>query len=180
MKENRQKVKGQTMNMSQANPKVDEIRRSARKSFQDMLRLVDGPLAQLAPEKLYASPIEGEWSIMENLAHIAEFMPYWGDQITALVAQPGKNFGRTQQDEGRLRAIREHATDTLEEARASMDASYVQLDEKLARLRDSDLEIKGVHSRYGEKSLDWFIEDFVTGHLEEHVVQMQEAIEAVK
>lgn len=168
------------MNMSQANPKVEEIRRDARQSFQAMLGLVDGPLAQLAPEKLYASPAEGEWSIMENLAHIAEFMPYWAGQIDALVAEPGRNFGRTHQHEGRLNAIRDHGHDTLAQARPAMEAGYTRLDETLARLKDSDLQIPGVHSRFGEKSLDWFIEDFVTGHLEDHVEQMQEAIKAVK
>jgi len=168
------------MNMSQANPKVAEIRRDARQSYVAMLGLIDGPLAQLEPEKLYTSPAEGEWSIMQNLAHIVEFMPYWANQLAALVAEPGKHFGRTQQDEGRLSAIRDHGHDTLQQTRAAMTPSFARLDETLASLRDSDLEITGVHSRYGEKSLDWFIEDLVTGHLRAHVAQMQEAIEAVR
>ncbi len=168
------------MNMSQANPKVDQIRRDTQQSYEAMLGLIDGPLAQLEPGKLYTSPDEGEWSIMQNLAHIVEFMPYWANQIAALVAEPGKNFGRTHTDEGRLSAIRGHGHDTLAQTRTAMAPSFAKLDETLASLRDSDLEFTGVHSRYGEKSLDWFIQEFVTGHLRAHVEQMQEAIEAVR
>ena len=32
-------------------------------------------------EKLYQRPAENEWTLMENIAHIIEFMPYWGNEI---------------------------------------------------------------------------------------------------
>jgi len=180
------------MNMSQANPnnaggrgddgnpKVEEIREDAWRSYERFNELVNGALEQLEPEKLYASPGGDEWTIMENLAHIVEFMPYWANEIAALVAQPGKSFGRTQQDEGRLGALRAHGHDSLEQIRAAMPGSYERLDEVLASLKDSDLEITGMHVRLGEKSLAWFIEDFVTGHLRAHLDQIRNAINDLK
>jgi hypothetical protein len=39
--------------------------------------------------------------------------------------------------------------------------------------------LTGVHPRFGEKSLDWFIEDFVTGHLIAHLEQIRSALNAV-
>lgn len=164
------------MHPSQANPKVAKIRGDTRQSYEALIQLIDGPLSQLAPEQLYASPGGDEWTIMENLAHVVEFMPYWADQFAALVAQPGKNFGRTQQDEGRLGAIRDHRQDTLAQVRAALPGSYARLDEVLASMQDSDLEKTGIHTRYGEKLLGWFIEDFATGHLRAHAKQMQEAL----
>ncbi len=179
------------MNMSQANPnnaggedagnpKVEEIREDAWRSYERFNELVNGALEQLEPQKLYASPGVDEWTIMENLAHVVEFMPYWANEIAALVAQPGKSFGRTQQDEGRLAALRAHGHDSLEQIRAAMPGSYERLDEVLASLKDSDLEITGKHVRLGEKSLAWFIEDFVTGHLRAHLDQIRKAVGEVR
>ena len=44
---------------------------------------------------------------------------------------------------------------------------------------DSDLDLVGKHVRYGEKTLDWFIEDFVTNHLSGHVKQIKRCLELV-
>ena len=110
---------------------------------------------------------------MENLAHIIEFLPYWGKEIAKLVARPGLNFGRTQQDEGRLRAIAEHRSDSIAQAKAALPESYEHLDKVLRQLQDSDLELMGHHSTMGEHKLGWFIEEFVVKHLEDHVLQIK-------
>jgi uncharacterized damage-inducible protein DinB len=173
------------MNMSQANPsnagnpKIEEIRTDVWRSYEVLNELINGALAQLAPVQLYASPGADEWTIMENLAHIVEFMPYWAGEFAALVARPGKSFGRTQQDEGRLGAIRDHRRDTLDQIREALPGSYARLDEVLGSLTDEDLEITGMHVRLGEKPLGWFIEEFVTGHLRAHLGQMREVVEAL-
>lgn len=168
------------MTTSSANPKVEAIRLSVQHSYDELNQLIDGPLAQLDPAKLYKTPAEDEWSIMQNLAHIVEIMPYWAHEIEKLVAHPGQNFGRTQQNEGRLRAIDEHGGDSLEQIKAALPGSYARLQEVLSDLKDSDLALTGVHTIFGEKSLDWFIEDFVTGHLIAHLEQIRSALNAVE
>jgi hypothetical protein len=170
------------MNISQANsrnPQVEAIRRDLRQSNEELNRLLADPLARLSEAQLYVSPGGEEWTIMENLAHTVEFLYYWADEIAALAAQPGKNFGRTQQHEGRLSAIREHGRDSLAQIQAALPGGYAHMDGVLAGLNDSDLEITGVHVRYGERSLAWFIEDFVTGHFRAHLEQMNGALEAL-
>ncbi|HLX57645.1 MAG TPA: DinB family protein [Ktedonobacteraceae bacterium] len=167
------------MTISPSNPKVAAIRQDAQQSYDALNQLIDGKLSQLPPAKLYTSPGGDEWTIMENLAHILEFMPYWAGEVAKLVAQPRQNFGRVMQDERRLREIRDHAHDSLVQIKAALPASYARLDEVLESLKDSDLELTGLHSRYGEKPLEWFIEDFVTGHLRAHLVQMKVAMEAL-
>src|SRR6266571_7157886 len=108
------------MTTSSTNPHVEAIRLSVHQSCTDLLELMNGPLAKLPPEKLYKEPIAGEWSIMQNLAHIIEFMPYWGHEIEKLVAHPGQNFGRTMQDEGRLQALEEHGGDNLRQVKEAL------------------------------------------------------------
>jgi len=162
-----------------ANPNVQAIRESAQESYADLQRLIDGPLASLETSKLYKTPAEDEWTIMQNLAHTVEFMPFWAGEIEKLVAEPGRNFGRTAQDEGRLRGISDHEADRLDVIKAALPGSYDRLDEVLGNLKDSDLELTGVHVRYGEKPLAWFVEEFVTGHLRGHVEQIKGCLEAV-
>src|SRR6266700_2970354 len=96
------------MTASINNSKVDEIRHSVQSSYAELNRLIAERLATLDPAKLYQQPAENEWTIMEGLAHIVEFMPYWADEIEKLVAALGQNFGRTMQDSRRLQAINEH------------------------------------------------------------------------
>ena len=168
------------MNTAPANPNVEAIRLSVQKSYTELNQLIDGPLAVLDPDKLYKTPVENEWSIMQNLAHIVEIMAYWANEIEKLVARPGQNFGRTMQNEGRLQAIREHSSDTLEQIKTALPRSYSRLQEVLGKLKDSDLQLTGIHSRYGEKPLDWFIEEFVTQHLINHLEQIRMCLAAVE
>ena len=76
-----------------------------------------------------------------------------------------QNFGRTKEDEARICAIEEHKHDSLEIARSTLEGSYTYLDEVLGTLKDSDLELKGHHSKFGDQALAWFLKDFVTDHL---------------
>src|SRR6266581_2963700 len=106
MEENISRRKGgKHMSTTPANPKVEAIRLSVQKSYAELNQLIDGPLAKLDTSKLYEVPAENEWTIMQILAHIVELMPYWAGEIEKLLAAPGENFGRTQQDERRLQAI---------------------------------------------------------------------------
>src|SRR6266550_8674373 len=139
------------------NPKVENIRQDVQDSYAELLRLIDGPITALDPEKLYIPSGENEWSIMQILAHIVEIMPYWAGEIEKLVAAPGQNFGRTMQHAGRLRAVNEHGRDSLAQIKEALPGSYLRLEEVLGRLKDSDLELTGRHVKFGEQSLGWFM-----------------------
>lgn len=167
------------MSTTPANPNVEAFRESAQQSYAELQRLIDGPLASMEMSKLYKTPAANEWTIMQNLWHIVEFMPYWAGEIEKVVAEPGRIFGRTAEDEGRLRGISEHETDSLEEVRAALPGSYARLAGVLGSLKDSDLELTGRHVRYGEKPLAWVVEEFETGHLRGHVEQIKKCLEMV-
>lgn len=160
------------------NPQVEEIRRSIQASYTELLHLLDGPLAQSNSAILYQVSGNDEWTIMQNLAHVVEFMSYWASEAEKLVATPGQNFGRTAQHEGRLRAVSEHKTDSLDQMRAALPGSYARLETMLSQLQDSDLALTGYHPKYGEKSLTWFIQEFITQHLSDHVVQIKACLAA--
>jgi hypothetical protein len=159
-----------------SNPRIEAIRQQISSSYQELLQLVNGPLTALEPDRFYQSPAPDEWTLMENLAHVIEIMPYWGDEIAKLVAAPGQKFGRTMEHEGRIRAIQEHKMDSLDQVKIALPDSYNYLDHILASLKDSDLELTGVHSKYGERTLDWFVDEFVVRHLAAHVKQIKDCL----
>ena len=168
------------MTTSTSNPKVEAIRRSVQSSYNELNRFIAEELVTLDPVKLYQRPAENEWTTMESLAHIVEFMPYWADEIEKLVAAPEQNFGRTMQHAGRLQAISEHGSDNLEQIRAALPGSYTRLEQVLSTLKDDDLALTGHHSRFGDQTLEWYIEDFVTHHLTSHLEQMKECLTNVE
>src|SRR5437867_4465155 len=110
------------------NPQVDALREQIRTSYMDLLQLIDGPLAALEPGQLYQQPFDDEWTIMENLAHIAEFLPYWVDEVNKVIATPDYRFGRTAEDVGRLAAVRDHGHDALKKLRANLEKGYAHTD----------------------------------------------------
>ena len=165
--------------MSTANPKVAAIREQIRQSYNELNTLLNGPVGALYAEKLYQTPTENEWTVMENLAHIVEFLPYWSDEAAKLVIQPGRKFGRTRDDEGRQAALREHGHDSLAQIRAALPMSYAHLDDVLSKLNDRDLELTGHHPSRGEQTLAWFIEEFMIKHLRDHAAQIKECLEAI-
>ena len=167
------------MEISTQNLDEHAIRQSVTSSYTTLKSLIEEQLVRLPTEKLYATLVEGEWTIMESLTHIIEFMPYWADEIAKLVAQPGKNFGRTKEDIARIRAIEEHKHDSLETTSSALTRSYTYLDGVLGTLKESNLELKGHHSKFGEQTLAWFIKDFVTDHLTNHIEQLKRTIQTV-
>lgn len=165
--------------MSTANPKLAAIHQSVKQSYDELNELLDGPLGALYTAKLYQTPTENEWTIMENLAHIAEMVPYWTGEAAKLIAQPGQNFGRTMEDRARLAALREHGHDSLAQMRAALSGSYAYFDAVLNQFNDRNLELTAHHSKRGEQTLAWFMEEFIVKHLREHVEQIRECLALV-
>lgn len=161
------------------NPKVSQICRRVRLAYEELTGLLDGQLAGLDEATLYQVPAENEWTLMQSLAHLVELMPYWADEIAKLVEQPGQNFGRTMEHEGRLSAIREHGTDKLAQIKAALPGSYTRLEEVLRNLSDSQLELTAHHSKFKERTLEWFVAEFVTNHLDNHLKQLKTALATV-
>lgn len=168
------------MPTTQSTQEVEEIRRRVHTAYTHLQQLIQDHLADLERTKLYQIPVPEEWTVMENLAHIIEFMPYWADEVAKLVAVPGQPFGRTKEHAGRLRGIEAHKNDELRQAAAILPGCYAHLDHVLHSLKDSDLSLTGLHPKYGEQKLEWFIDEFIAKHLEDHVDQIKRALAAVE
>ena len=122
-----------------------------------------------------ADPETGEqWDRGQVLAHVAEILPYWCEQVELVVERGGGvPFGRVKTDAGRIAAIeRDRGLDTLELLRR-MDQGVQGALALLSRLDEQALQRTGTHERIGEMTAAAIIDRFLVDHLEEHAEQLE-------
>lgn len=132
------------------------------------------------PAVLYARPAPEEWSVMEDLAHVAEFPPYWTKEMLKIVKSPGTAFGRTHVDAARIAAVADHAKDDLAITLGRIDSARAETLEMLLTISDDQWEKTGVHSTRGEINLHEIMERFITSHISDHMQQAKDALQAAK
>jgi hypothetical protein len=123
-----------------------------------------------------ADPETGEqWDRGQVLAHVAEILPYWSEQVELVVERGGGvPFGRVKSDPERIAAIeRDRGVDTAELLRR-MDQGLQRVLELLDCLDMDALERTGTHERLGEMTAAAVIDRFIVEHLEEHAEQLEE------
>jgi hypothetical protein len=128
---------------------------------------------------LYAIPGEGEWPVMSTLAHVAEMLPYWANQCAAIAQAPGKQFGRTHDDPGRLQAIDQHGEDALAVIGPSILASLHQALDTLRTIDESRWALRGQHPTRGSMSIQQVVDTFMVGHVDDHLKQVRAALAAL-
>ncbi|HZD72658.1 MAG TPA: DinB family protein [Actinomycetota bacterium] len=122
-----------------------------------------------------ADPETGErWDRGQVLAHVAEILPYWSEQVELVVERGGGvPFGRVKTDPDRIASIeRDRRLDTDELLRR-IDQGLQQVLELLDRLDERALARTGTHERIGEMTAAAIIDRFLVDHLEEHAEQLQ-------
>lgn len=131
-------------------------------------------LAEIPPAALYTRPASGGWTLMEDLAHVAEMLGYWSGEIDRFQRQPGASFGRIASNPERIRYIESHAHDSPEQIVGLLDQGQAAALALLRRLQPADLEIIGLHMKFGEQTVRHAIQEWLIDHLDEHVKQLKE------
>ncbi len=154
----------------------------ARQIDENMRAIVDQfkPYRSSNPAFLYERPAPEEWSVMENLAHLAEFPPYWLKEFTKVIKEPGSAYGRTHADPDRIAFIENHARVQLTPVLELIENARKQTLEMLEPIQDEDWEKTGKHSTRGEMNLHQMMDFFVTKHLRDHLQQTRAALQAAQ
>jgi hypothetical protein len=139
-------------------------------------RLV-GHAATEAPAGL-TEPDEGadeRWEAGQVWAHIAEFVPYWHEQLESVIGGFDGTpvpFGRTKTDPGRIAAIEIGRHEEIGEQMSRTHESIAALKGYLAGLMPAEWNALGLHPIRGEMDVEAIVERFVVAHLEEHAEQL--------
>ena len=134
----------------------------------------------LPDEALYREPTDGEWSVMQNLAHVAEMLPYWAHQAEAIDHAPGQPFGRTHDDPVRIGEIDAHSNDVLELTLSRIQGAANECVSILRALPAEAWPKAGIHPSRGQMTVEQMIDTFVVGHVEAHLRQVHDALDSVK
>lgn len=125
----------------------------------------------------FGAEAEASWGPREVLAHCAEMLPYWSGELERILAGPEPaRYGRTQADAVRVATIER---DRSLPVRELMDRIASGTERHLRRLPEftaADVARRGLHPTLGEQTVEQVLERVLVGHLEEHVVQLTEAL----
>ena len=123
-------------------------------------------------------PATGEqWVGGQVWAHMAEFVPYWIAEIRKVVdpesAEPVP-FGRVKTDPGRIAAIEARRDEPVAVLAESTAVDVVTLREFLEELDGipGSWARTGEHSKLGTMDVVRMVDEFLVGHLEEHLHQL--------
>ena len=121
---------------------------------------------------------EASWGPREVLAHVEEMLPYWLGELERIVdGDPGPvPFGRVSEDPVRVGILARDRTLPLRVLFDRIDAGLAAWSARLETLTAEERARVGLHPRLGEMRVDRLPEQFVVGHAEGHIQQLEETL----
>ncbi len=131
--------------------------------------------SRLPAALVYWHPAPEVWSIMDNLCHIREFVPYWTAQVVGIVERSGQLWGRDQTDASRLAAVRDSSAERLADVEAAIRKAVRESVQTLQGLDDTDLDTEAAskNPRWGIKPAGFIVENLLVKHLRDHLGQIR-------
>ena len=157
---------------------MPEPQRRASAAADQLARTTDEILAevqQLPAEVLHWVPAEGVWTVMDNLCHIREFVPFWTGETLRIVHRPSEPWGRDHTDTARLAAVTNTAAYRLDQVVADIHAAVGRSAEVLRVLSDEQLAVEAAskNPRWGVKPASFVIDDLLVHHVAKHQGQIR-------
>jgi len=159
------------MNPSETSTRAELIERYA--SGAELIRLA---VAGLSREQILARPIAGKWSVLEVVAHLADFEIIGVDRLTAVIAEQNPKLpGRDEQNY--VERLVYHQRE-LDEQLGIIDLCRRHVTRILRTLADDDWARRGIHTEAGPLSLELLL-GRVVKHVEHHVPFIHEKRKAL-
>ena len=130
---------------------------------------------RLPPELIFWVPGDGVWTVMDNLSHIREFVPFWTAETQRIIRSPAERWGRDHTHAARLAAVANtgglRLDDVLDDIRREVDASA----STIGGLSDTDLAVTAtsVNPRWDVKPASFVVEHLIVQHVEKHLGQIR-------
>jgi uncharacterized damage-inducible protein DinB len=130
---------------------------------------------RMPSELVVWKPAADVWSVLENLCHIDEFVPFWTGEALNVVRDPTRTWGRDHTDTRRLAAVEAASTRTLPDLERSIRTGAAEAAAKLSALREADLQIEAAskNPRWGAKPAAFIVDDLIVHHVEKHLGQIR-------
>ena len=160
---------------------MPESRTHASAAADQLIKTTNEILAevqQLPPEIIHWIPAEGVWTVMDNLCHIREFVPFWTGETLRIVQRPSEPWGRDHTDTPRLAAVTNTASYRLTDVVADIREAVRRSAETLRTLTDEQLrtEAASKNPRWATKPASFIVDDLLVEHVAKHQRQIRRNI----
>ena len=121
------------------------------------------------------------WEAGQVWAHVAEFVPYWHDELERVIGQYDGEpvpFGRVKSDAGRVAAIEAGRSENPERQMERISDAIERLQRFLDGLGLAEWSAEGRHQTRGVMDTEHIVEHFLVRHIEEHAEQLERLREA--
>ena len=150
----------------------------ASAAANQLTRTTDEILAevqQLPSELIHWVPAEEVWTVMDNLCHIREFVPFWTGETLRIVHRPSEPWGRDHTDTARLAAVTNTAAYRLDDVVADIRGAVRRSAETLKTLSDEQLAVEAAskNPRWGVKPASFVIDELIVHHVAKHRDQIR-------
>jgi hypothetical protein len=139
----------------------------------DLARSVDA-------NELLVDPLDGEWTVAQNLAHIGEFPTFFAVDLGRWIDDPTVVVGRTHDHPVRNDAIAAADSQALTELVGRVERSLATLAGVLERLEDHHLDVPMRNVKYGDESIADYLRRYVLGHKAAHIDQLDRTLARVR
>lgn len=152
---------------------------AAARSLEQSTREITERVRPLSREQLMWRPAPEVWSVLDNLAHIEEFVPFWIGEIQAMLATPPQPWGRDQSHPGRLAAVRDTSQRDVRDLLANIEAVMASACGYLRTLDDSDLQVEAQsrNPRWAVQPVAFVVDTLLVKHLSGHLQQIERALQ---
>jgi uncharacterized damage-inducible protein DinB len=135
-------------------------------------------VTQLPPKLIHWIPGEDVWTIMDNLCHIREFVPFWTAETLRIVRGSAESWGRTHTDTARVAAVTNTVAYQLDDVVTDIRDVVRRSAESLRTLTDRELNIEAPskNPRWGVKPASFVIDELLVHHVAKHQGQIRRNI----
>ncbi|TBL78707.1 DinB family protein [Paenibacillus thalictri] len=152
--------------------------KQAVQSVETTLEQIIAIAEKLPDEVVRYKPAEDKWSVLEVLCHLEEALPYWLEEIQRVVAAPGSEWGRGLTHEGRLQAVAEANSRSLDDVLPKLGAVKRLIRETLTSISEEALQQQAPsrNPRFGTKPLQFIVDHLLVEHAATHLAQINRNI----
>ncbi len=135
-------------------------------AYADGPRLIEAAVADIPEEERRFKPGADNWSIHENVVHLADTDLVAAARMRYVLAEPGKPLVAFDQNHW-ARAL-EYSARPFEESLALFRAVRASTADLLRRAPTKAWAQTGMHTEAGPQTLEWIVEHFVE-HIDAHL-----------
>ncbi len=136
--------------------------------LQELCMLQPEPGARTAPERDGSE----QWEWGQVWAHLAEFPGYWNQELQKAL-DGARQFGRTKADPDRIAALAAYQTTDVATLCSTCKSGLAETIRILATCTADHSRLVSRHPTLGPMTMDHLVEEFLAGHVEEHIAQLE-------